>query len=93
MVVGVQTFELAIPGATSLKAKRSVVRSLKDRLRQRFNVSVAETDRHDRADRAVLTVATVADSRARADSLLDRIDAFVDAEPRVVVGPVRREFH
>ncbi|MCA9299635.1 MAG: DUF503 family protein, partial [Phycisphaerales bacterium] len=38
VVVGVQSFELSIPGAGSLKAKRSVVKSLKDRLRRRFNV-------------------------------------------------------
>ena len=93
MVVGVQSFTLSIPGATSLKAKRSVVRSLKDRLRGRFNVSVAETGMQDRPDRAVLTVATVAGTRALADSLLDRIDTFVESEPRVVIGPVRRDFH
>lgn len=93
MVVGVQTFELIVPGATSLKAKRAVIRSLKDRLRGRFNLSVAETGLHDRHGRAELTVAVVVDSRARADATLDAVDAFVAAEPRVVLGPVRRELH
>lgn len=93
MVVGVQAFELAIPGAGSLKAKRSVVKSLKDRLRRRFNVSVAETALHDRHDRAELTVAVVADGRGRADGILDKVDAFVAEDPRVVMGPVRRELH
>ena len=93
MIVGVQSFRLAIPGATSLKAKRSVIRSLKDRLRRRFNVSVAETGLQDRPDRAEITVATVAGTRALADSLLDRLDAFVESDPRIVVGPVQRDFY
>ena len=86
-----QTFTLSVPGASSLKAKRSVVKSLKDRLRARFNLSVAETGLQDVAGRAELTVAAVAASRALADAVLDRADAFVAAEPRVVLGPVRRE--
>ena len=81
----------SVPGATSLKAKRSVVKSLKDRLRARFNLSVSETGLQDVVGRAELTVAAVAVSRARADAVLDRADAFVAAEPRVVLGPVRRE--
>ena len=46
MIIASQSWELAIPGCASLKEKRSVVRSLKDRLRNRFNLSVAETDLH-----------------------------------------------
>lgn len=91
MVVGAQTFTLSIPGATSLKERRSVVRSLKHRLRRAHNVAVAETGLHDRITQCELTVVTVGGGRARVDSLLDRVDAFVVADGRVVVGPVRRE--
>jgi uncharacterized protein YlxP (DUF503 family) len=93
VVVGVQTFSLSVPGASSLKAKRSVVQSLKERLRRRFNLSVAETGLQDVPGSAELTVAVVAASRSQADALLDRADAFVVAEPRVVLGPVRRELY
>ncbi|MEK9505990.1 DUF503 domain-containing protein [Gaopeijia maritima] len=89
--MGVQSFTLSIPGATSLKARRSVVKSLKDRLRSRFNVAVSETGLQEAVGRCELTVVTVGDGRARVDSVLDHVDAFVAAEPRVVVGPVRRE--
>lgn len=91
VVIGFQTFELGIPGAASLKAKRSVIRSLKDRLRGRFNVALAETGLHDVHDRAEIGVVTLGASRALVDTTLDRVDAFVASEPRVVVGPVRRE--
>ena len=60
MVVGVLSLELSLPGCSSLKEKRSVIRSIKDRLRHRYNVSVAETAYQDVKTRAELTVALVA---------------------------------
>ena len=47
MVVGLITWELHLDGCQSLKDKRQILRSLKDRLHQRFNVSAAETDHQD----------------------------------------------
>ena len=91
MVIGCQTFALRIPGATSLKMKRAVLRSLKDRVRGRFNAAVSETGLQDVHDRSELSVVTVGGSRALVDAALDHIDAFVASEPRIVVGPVRRE--
>ena len=46
MVIGVRSWELHLPGAHSLKEKRSVVKSLKQRLHNEFNLSVAETAKH-----------------------------------------------
>jgi uncharacterized protein YlxP (DUF503 family) len=60
-----------------LKQKRSVVRSIIDRLRNRFNVSVAETDLQDVHDRAEITLVLVASDGRLAESLADRIDQFV----------------
>ena len=57
MVVASQTWRLSLPGCSSLKEKRSVVRSLRDRLRSRFHLSVAETDLQDVHSRAELSVA------------------------------------
>jgi uncharacterized protein YlxP (DUF503 family) len=56
MVVGLCTIELHLPGSQSLKAKRQVLLSLKDRLREKFNVSVAEVAEHDRWQKAVLGI-------------------------------------
>lgn len=91
MIVGVHTFDLRLPGCGSLKEKRAVISSLKGRIRTRFNVSIAETAMQDRPDRAELTVAVVAAHRGHADTLLDKVDTFVEADGRVVLGPVRRE--
>jgi uncharacterized protein len=80
LVVGVIGWDLQIYEARSLKEKRSVVKGLKERLRSRLNVSVAETDHHDLWQRAEITVAVVATDRRHADSVLDSADRLVEAE-------------
>lgn len=80
MVVGVLGWELQLFGPQSLKEKRRVVKSLKERLRSRFNVSVAETDHHDTWQRAEITACVVATDRRRAESVLDRADRLVESE-------------
>jgi uncharacterized protein YlxP (DUF503 family) len=59
MTVGSCKIELRIPDSQSLKAKRRVVKSLKDRVQARFNVGIAEVDRLDDWQRATLAVAAV----------------------------------
>ncbi len=81
MVIGVRSFELHLAGAHSLKDKRSVIKSLKARLHNEFNVSVAETGRHDAWQSAELTVCLVSTDRRHAESLLEAVDRFVAANP------------
>ncbi len=64
MVVGLCTVELYIPDGHSLKAKRQVLLSLKDRLRDKFNVSIAEVGDQDLWQKAVLGMACVANEGA-----------------------------
>jgi uncharacterized protein YlxP (DUF503 family) len=60
MPIGCLTLEIYLPESRSLKDKRQVLRSLKDRLRHRFNVSVAELDGQDSWQRAVVGVVAIA---------------------------------
>jgi uncharacterized protein YlxP (DUF503 family) len=76
-------WELHLDGCTSLKQKRAILRSLKDRMRGRHNVAVAETDHQDTWQRAELCAATVSTDRRRAEEVLSRVDALVASEPRV----------
>jgi uncharacterized protein len=70
MPVGLLTLEIYIPDARSLKDKRQVLRSLKDRLRRRFNIAIAELDGQESWQRAVVGVVTIsADTRHLEDSL------------------------
>ncbi len=73
MVVGVLTLRLAVFEAQSLKDKRRVVRSLKDRIAARHNVSIAEVDDQDRHQFATLGVAMVSNDPRFVQSALDRI--------------------
>ncbi|MDE3003821.1 MAG: DUF503 domain-containing protein [Gemmatimonadota bacterium] len=93
MVVASQTWELSLPGCSSLKEKRSVVRSIRDRLSSRFNVSVAETGVHDVHARAELSVALVSSDRRMAESVLDKADRFVESHGGAMIVRVRREFY
>ncbi|MEQ9454024.1 MAG: DUF503 domain-containing protein [Phycisphaeraceae bacterium] len=77
MVVGILQLELAIDGAMSLKDKRRVVRSLKDKLHHEHRVSVAEIDRQDEHRIAILGVAMVTSSVQVAQSVLDKLVDWV----------------
>jgi uncharacterized protein YlxP (DUF503 family) len=82
--VGVLILELRIEHAQSLKDKRQVVKSLKDRLRRKFNVSVSEIEDQDLHNSAVLAAATVSPSRAFAEKVL----RAVEDETAELVGPM-----
>ena len=72
--VGVLTLELRLEAAHSLKDKRHVVAGLKERLRSRFNVAVAEIDCQDLWQRAVLAAVTVSADRVRAAQVLQAVE-------------------
>lgn len=80
MVIGVLSVELIIPASASLKDKRIVIKSIKDRLRARYNVSVAETEYHEKWQRAGLAIVTVSSETARVDQLLQKIFSVLDKE-------------
>jgi uncharacterized protein YlxP (DUF503 family) len=86
MTIGVYTFELHLPQARSLKDKRQVVRRLKDRLRARHNVAVAESDEHsDLWQRGSLVVVSVAQGR---DALVRLFEAIHREAEQGVPGQV-----
>jgi uncharacterized protein len=73
MPVGVLTIEIQIPWAHSLKDKRAVVQKVRDRLRSRFNVAVAELDHQDLWQQATLGVAAISGSRPLLEEVLRRV--------------------
>ncbi len=81
MVVGVAVWELHLADCRSLKDKRRVVKSLKDRLRSRFNVSVAETGHQELWQRAELACGVVATDRRHAEQQLAQAERLVADEP------------
>ena len=81
--VGVITFELRLDESHSLKDKRHFVKSLKDRLRSKFNVSVAEIDYQDLWQRALVAAVTVASDHGPAEKVLQS----VEEEAAALLGP------
>jgi len=73
MTVGILEIRLAIREARDLKAKRRILKSLKDRIRGRFNVSVAEVGRQEAHQHSDLAVAVVATDRRFADRVLGQV--------------------
>jgi hypothetical protein len=82
MPVGVLTLEIQIPYSHSLKEKRAVVRKVRDRIRARFNVAVAEMDHQDVWQRATLGVVSISSSQ----QLLETVFHQVLAEAESVLG-------
>ncbi len=85
MLVAGCSWDLSLPECSSLKDKRRVVKSLKDRIRGRFNVSVAETAYQDVWTRAQISAVLVTTDGAFADSVLAKLDRLIEGEHRVVI--------
>ena len=79
MILGVLTLEFRLHGNRSLKGKRKVAQSLKQKLRNTFNVAVAEVEAMDVHDRLVLGVVTTANESAKGESRLSKALAMVEA--------------
>jgi uncharacterized protein YlxP (DUF503 family) len=83
MTVGVLQIELSVPDAMSLKDKRRAVKSLKDRIAHRHNVSIAEVGALDEHRRAILGLAMVSNDSRYVESALSKLVDFVRAAPYV----------
>lgn len=93
MVVGVIVWELEIFGSHSLKEKRRVVKSLKERLQARFKVAAAETGHQDLWQRAEIAACTVSGEHAHVAEVLDAMDRLVTGDMRARVIRVQRSYH
>lgn len=78
-----------IPGAQSLKDKRQVTRSLIERIRRRFNVSVAELADMDKHQRLVLGIACISNAGAHAQAVLDSVVHLIEIETEAEIIDVR----
>jgi uncharacterized protein YlxP (DUF503 family) len=85
IIVGLCTVELFIPGAQSLKDKRQVMMSLKDRLRDRFNLSIAEVDEQNLWQKTVLGLACVANETRHVHQVLEQALNVIRATPAVEI--------
>ena len=92
MVVGVLRLELLLHDNHSLKGKRSVLRTIKARVQNKFNVSIAECDDHDLWQRALLGVSQVGADQQHVDGCLREVVRFIENLQLADVGEERLEF-
>jgi len=91
MIVGVMTTHLSMQGVTSLKGKRSIVKSVIGRVKSRFNVSIAEVDHQDSKTSAVIAMAIVSNEARFIDQQFDALINFMRNDGRFYLGQVERE--
>jgi uncharacterized protein len=85
MLVAVAEFDLRIPGCSSLKEKRHVLKTLIASLRSKFNVAVAEVDHQDLWQRATIGVSSVASEGYHLRRVIHQVERHIDTFPAVEV--------
>lgn len=91
MVIGTAKVTIHAPWVHSLKEKRMIVKSLCAKVRNKFNVSIAEVEEQDIHQIAVLGFACVAGDRAMADSVIDNVLNFIEESTEGQITNVERE--
>ena len=91
MLVGTLTMHIHLHGMGSLKDKRRIVKSLIERMKNRFNFSVAEVDAQDSKQLAVIGMATVSNDSIHITKQLDKAIEFARADGRFHLGQTQRE--
>jgi uncharacterized protein len=93
MRAAIGQFDLRIPGSTSLKEKRHVVKTLTASLRQKFNVSVAEVDHHDLWQRAAIAVGAVGAEGYHLRKVMHQVERHIGTFPAVELIDVSLTLH
>ena len=78
MVIGILNIDLRIPGNNSLKGKRRILKGLKDKIKGKFNVSIAEVGNKDLWQRADLGIAVVSDDQRYANRILSKVIDLIE---------------
>ena len=91
MIVGIMTAQLSMQGISSLKGKRSIVKSVIGRLKSRFNISISEVDHQDSKASAVIAIAIVTNDSQFIDRQFDAIITFMRNDGRFYLGHLERE--
>ena len=92
MIIGVCSFELYLGGVHSLKEKRGVLKRLKARIANKFNVSVAEVDLMDSWQRSTIAVAIISNDQRFANQVLCKIAELVNSNGEVTMVGQEMQF-
>lgn len=91
MIVGSCTIEIIIYESYSLKEKRHVIKSIIERLKSRFNISIAEVGENDKWQKSIIGFAAVSNSKKHADEVINKVINFIDNDDRVEISSMNIE--
>ncbi|MFZ0390326.1 MAG: DUF503 domain-containing protein [Calditrichia bacterium] len=92
VIVGLMTLDLFLPVSGSLKEKRMVIKSLKDRIHNRYNVSIAEVDFLDKWQRSRLGIALVANDYSHIEKNMNAIFNYIESTGKAEIVDHSFEF-
>ncbi|MFC1809737.1 DUF503 domain-containing protein [Candidatus Omnitrophota bacterium] len=78
MIIGILQIELFIPHSQSLKSKRSVLKSIKDRVHNQFNASISETEYQNKWQRSVLSIVSVSNEKKYLEGMLAKVERLIE---------------
>lgn len=93
MYAGICRLGLILPEGNSLKEKRSIIKSIMERLRHRFNISVAEVEHQDALRRAGIGFAVVSNEKSHLEKMMHSVVNHIELDGRVEIESVESEIH
>lgn len=91
MIIGICTCEIFIFNANSLKSKRSVVKSIIEKSKNRFNISIAEVGDNDKWQKSIIAFSTISNEQKVVEETMDKVINFFDSYSEIEITSIKRE--
>ena len=91
MIIGICTCEIFIFNANSLKSKRSVVKSIIEKSKNRFNISIAEVGENDKWQKSIIAFSTISNNQKIVEETIEKVINFFDSYSEVEIIKIKRE--
>lgn len=91
MIIGICTCEIFIFNANSLKSKRSVVKSIIEKSKNRFNISIAEVGENDKWQKSIIAFSTISNDQKIVEETIEKVINFFDSYSEIEVIKIKRE--
>lgn len=91
MIIGICTCEIFIFNANSLKAKRSVVKSIIEKSKNRFNISIAEVGENDKWQKSIIAFSTISNDQKIVEETIEKVINFFDSYSEIEIIKIKRE--
>lgn len=91
MIIGICTCEIFIFNANSLKSKRSVVKSIIEKSKNRFNISIAEVGEYDKWQKSIIAFSTISNDQKIVEETIEKVINFFDSYSEIEIINIKRE--